>query len=83
LVAQKLHQLKHSGADQLLAELEQLQTAHPASSVLLENLNYLKKRQAQIQYAQFRAEGHPIGSGIVESANKLVVQVRLKGAGMH
>ena len=29
------------------------------------------------------AEGWPIGSGGVESANKLVVEDRLKGAGMH
>ncbi len=31
----------------------------------------------------FRAEGWPIGSGMVESANKLVVEDRPKGAGMH
>jgi len=27
--------------------------------------------------------GWPIGSGMVESANKLIVEARLKGAGMH
>ena len=31
----------------------------------------------------FQAQGWPIGSGIVESGNKLVVEARLKGAGMH
>ena len=31
----------------------------------------------------FQAQGWPIGSGMVESANKLVVEARLKGAGMH
>lgn len=36
-----------------------------------------------MQYPQFQAQGWPIGSGIVESANKLVVQARLKGPGMH
>jgi len=34
-------------------------------------------------YALFRAQGYPIGSGCVESANKLVVESRMKGAGMH
>jgi hypothetical protein len=29
------------------------------------------------------SEGWPIGSGVVESGNKLVVEARLKGAGMH
>ena len=38
---------------------------------------------AQLQYPQFVADGWPIGSGMVESANKLVVEDRLKGAGMH
>jgi hypothetical protein len=32
---------------------------------------------------RFQAQGWPIGSGIVESGNKLVVEARLKGAGMH
>ena len=47
------------------------------------NLEYLEKRRDQIRYAEFIAAGLPIGSGIVESANKLVVEARLKGAGMH
>ena len=36
-----------------------------------------------LRYKDFRKGGYPIGSGIVESANKLVVEVRLKGAGKH
>lgn len=47
------------------------------------SLGYLAKRHDQIQYRRFREEGLPIGSGIVESANKLVVEARLKGAGMR
>jgi hypothetical protein len=46
-----------------------------------EVLGYLEPRLAQLRYASFRAQGLPIGSGIVESANKLVVEARLKGAG--
>ena len=42
-----------------------------------------KKRKQQMQYPRFQAQGWPIGSGIVESGNKLVVEARLKGAGMH
>jgi len=48
-----------------------------------ETLGYLTKRRAQISYAQFRRQGLPIGSGMVESGHKRVVQARLKGAGMH
>jgi hypothetical protein len=36
-----------------------------------------------MQYPVYREQGWPIGSGMVESANKVVVQARLKGAGMH
>ena len=35
------------------------------------------------KYASFRAQGYPIGSGSVESAHKLVVQSRMKQAGMR
>src|SRR5262249_50935131 len=44
-------------------------------------LGYLSKRREQVAYARFRALGLPIGSGMVESANKNVVERRLKGAG--
>jgi hypothetical protein len=45
--------------------------------------HYLEKRADLIDYPRYLAAGLPIGSGIVESANKLVVEARLKGAGMH
>jgi hypothetical protein len=52
-----------------------------AERVQGEVLGYLEPRLAQMRYAAFRAQGLPIGSGIVESANKVVVETRLKGAG--
>jgi hypothetical protein len=48
-----------------------------------QTFGYLASRLEQIRYADFRAQGYPIGSGLVESANKLVVEARLKGSGMH
>ncbi len=36
-----------------------------------------------MQYPHYRQHGWPIGSGMVESANKVVVQARIKGAGMR
>ena len=45
--------------------------------------SYLMERRERIGYAAFSAAGYPIGSGAVESANKIVVEARLKGAGMH
>lgn len=82
-VTQRLHQLKHEGPTNLLAEIHALHNQHANSEVLLTDLNYLEKRQSQMQYPLFQAQGWPIGSGSVESGNKLVVEARLKGAGMH
>jgi hypothetical protein len=36
-----------------------------------------------MQYPMYQEAGWPIGSGSVESANKVVVEARLKGAGMR
>ena len=75
--------LKEHGPQLLLAELRRLQAVYPSSEPLSLNLAYLEKRQTQLDYPRFRQQGWPIGSGMVESANKLVVEARLKGAGMH
>jgi hypothetical protein len=80
---ERLHRLKQEGPDELLLEFKQLQQAYPEQEAIASNLAYLEKRQAQLQYPRFQAQGWPIGSGIVESGNKLVVEARLKGSGMH
>jgi hypothetical protein len=54
-----------------------------AVKTVQKSLAYLEKRREHIDYARFQALGYPIGSGSVESANKLVVEARLKGAGMY
>lgn len=43
---------------------------------------YLGKRRAHAQYAQYRAKGLPIGSGVTEAGCKIVVSQRLKCSGM-
>jgi len=80
---EQLHRLKHAGPGDVLTELHRLCEQHPDSEVLQENLAYLKKREPHLQYPQFQAQGLPIGSGAMESGNKVVVEARLKGAGMH
>ena len=90
-LGKQLHELKHGEPSRLLENLRGLchevaayrDGGSEALKTLKTSLEYLEKRQAQIRYAQFQAEGYPIGSGAVESANKLVVEQRLKGAGMH
>ena len=77
-----LHRLKHQGPTRVLTHLSWLATRYP-SPLIEENLSYLQKREAHLQYPTFQKAGWPIGSGSVESANKLVVEARLKGAGMR
>ena len=83
-----LHELKHGTPDRVLRALRALPMArapHPAEAQAVQThaVQYLEARRAQLEYAQFQAAGYPIGSGIIESANKLVVEARLKGSGMH
>ena len=81
--AAQLHTLKHTGPTPMLTVLQRLRAQQPELDVLATNLAYLEKRVAQMDYPRFQAAGWPIGSGMVESGNKLVVEARLKGAGMH
>lgn len=75
--------LRDAGPAGVLAELRPLVASCAPDAEVQTHLAYLSTREAQLQYPQFVAEGWPIGSGMVESANKLVVEDRLKGAGMH
>lgn len=81
--AEQRRVLKTEGGRAVLATIRALQGRLPDPSVVAEDLGYLAKREAQLNYAAFQAQGLPIGSGMVESANKLVVEARLKGSGMH
>ncbi len=82
-LAGQLHSLKHEGPTPVLAEVQRLAGLQPEQAVVLNHLCYLEKREAQMQYPTFLAAGWPIGDGAVESGNKLVVEARLKGSGMH
>jgi hypothetical protein len=81
------HTFKHGDPEVVLTALRTLDldaAVDPeAATHQAEALAYFEKRRAQITYADFRQQGYPIGSGAVESANKLVVEARLKGRGMH
>jgi hypothetical protein len=91
-LAEQCHELKHGDPAVVLGRLRALQVAGEpegralspaAAEVVRTSLGYLEKREAQIQYATFRAAGYPIGDGPVESAHKVMVEGRLKGAGMR
>ncbi|MCP5100411.1 MAG: ISKra4 family transposase, partial [Chloroflexi bacterium] len=71
----------------VLSDLEaalQLSGLPPAAHKSLTNLyNYLDKHADHIDYAHFAQLGLPIGSGMVESTCKWLIQQRFKGVGMR
>ena len=50
---------------------------------LAREVAYFTTRAAQLAYPSFRAAGYPLGSGLVESGQKVVIGPRFKGAGHH
>ena len=78
-----LHLLKHRGPDALARLADRLTEDEINREDVREHLSYLRKRLSLMRYPTFRHAGWPIGSGLVESANKLVVEARLKGTGMR
>ncbi|HXR65325.1 MAG TPA: hypothetical protein VN729_05350 [Ktedonobacteraceae bacterium] len=82
-LTQSLHLLKHRGPQPVLCWLRHLRRTHIERGKVREDVTYLHKREPLMQSPRYQAEGWPIGSGMVESANKLVMQARLKGSGMH
>jgi hypothetical protein len=83
LLERCLHLLKHRGPSTLARMADRLTKAEIAQEDVREHLGYVRKRLSLMQYPTFQRAGWPIGSGMVESANKLVVEARFKGTGMR
>ncbi|HJW91530.1 MAG TPA: ISKra4 family transposase [Anaerolineales bacterium] len=81
------HRLRHGETDQVLADLAAALALDdlPASArTTLTNLyTYLDKHRDHLDYEKFKELGLPIGSGMVESACKWLIQQRFKGVGMR
>lgn len=82
-VTTHLHTLKHCGPASVLVEMRTLEGEHPECEEIIKKCSYLEKRETRMQYPLYQQQGWSIGSGIVESGNKVVMQARMKGAGMH
>jgi hypothetical protein len=81
------HRLRHGQPDGGVADLgEALEVEglpDAARDTLLALYAYLKRHRDHIDYAQYKELGLPIGSGMVESACKWLIQQRFKGVGMR
>jgi hypothetical protein len=81
------HRLRHGEADGVVAEVAAALELHglPASAreTLIKLPSYVEKHRAPLDYERFKELGLPIGSGLVESACKWLIQPRFKGVGMR
>jgi hypothetical protein len=79
-------QLGHQPPQRTVNELRLLQRQHPdhpEADEIATAIRYLEKRLPMIDYPHFRRQQIPLGSGIVESGHKVVMQKRMKQAGMR
>jgi hypothetical protein len=78
------HLLAHSNLRQVLHNVRLLYPRHhPLPDPVRKAVLYLFANRWRMRYREFRQAGCPIGSGTVESACKVVVQQRMKQAGMQ
>jgi hypothetical protein len=84
--ARMSQQLGHQPPHRTLSDLEflqQQQQQNPHIADIKQALRYLQRRREMIDYPHFRKAHLPIGSGIVEAGHKVVMQKRMKQAGMR
>jgi hypothetical protein len=66
--------------EQLVADIDNLAVGRRAKAVK-EHRDYFADNENRMQYKTFSAEGLPTGSGIIESAIRRIVNMRLKSPG--
>jgi hypothetical protein len=81
------HRLRHGNPDGILEDLlEALEVEtlpESAREALVKLYHYLNGHRDHIDYATYEELGLPLGSGMVESACKWLIQQRFKGVGMR
>jgi len=81
------HRLRHGMPDGVLADLTEALDVEGLPETARETLRtvytYLHRHREHINYDMYKDLGLPLGSGMVESACKWLVQQRFKGVGMR
>jgi hypothetical protein len=81
------HRLRHGMPDGVLADLEDALDVEGLPATAGDTIRpvyaYLQRHREHIDYAQYKELGLPLGSGMVESACKWLIQQRFKGVGMR
>jgi DNA polymerase III epsilon subunit-like protein len=74
--------LKQGNIHAIIEALQGLDQNHDTDEVIRTTMQYFQTHAARMQYQTFRAEGLPIGSGVIESGVRRIVNLRLKGASL-
>jgi hypothetical protein len=81
------HRLRHGHPDGVLADLADALELEGLPDTARDTLRtvyaYLERHREHINYEAYKALGLPLGSGMVESACKWLIQQRFKGVGMR
>jgi hypothetical protein len=72
-----------AGVDKVIRALKHLTSKHPQKAIVARELRYFRKNRKRMKYAELKAKGFMIGSGVVEAACKTLVTQRLKQSGMR
>lgn len=76
--------LDQGRVEKILSEAGQKLSADPEARKKGETeIHYLEKNRERMRYAEFRAQGFFVGSGVVEAGCKTVIGQRLKRSGME
>jgi hypothetical protein len=76
--------LKEGKSEDVIAELKVLAVKEPNGSSIWREIRYLTKHTEaeRLRYNRFRRRGVPMGSGVIESTIRRVINLRLKGSGI-
>lgn len=79
------HILRHDrkGIDKVINHLKYQLRKNPKKEKIKTEVTYFSRNRERCQYARLAAENKPIGSGIVESACKTVLQMHCKRSGQR
>ena len=79
------HRLRHEsdGVERVIRALLYLRSKSPGNERIVQVLGYFRGNRHRMGYADAKAKGLPIGSGVVEAACKTLVTERLKRSGMR
>jgi hypothetical protein len=71
------------GVEKVINSLNYLRKKHPTNKHVTKELAYFRNNRHRMRYQHFKAQGLPIGSGVVEAACETLVTQRMKQSGMR